>query len=218
MTVARATRGDRIVDEIRAAIVRGDYLPNERLVEGDLAQAFEASRGAVRAALLELSSEGLVEREANRGARVRALSRDEAVELLEVRMALEGLLAAKAATRASEAGVGELRRLVEAMAAAGAGGDVAGFGELNLALHRCVRELAGHESAARIVERLKNQCTRLQARISLVPGRLAASLAEHQAVVEAIAAGDPEAAEAAMRAHLLAMVSRLSDLDENSLR
>lgn len=218
MTLERTERSGGVVDEIRRAIVRGDYLPNERLVEGDLAQAFEASRGAVRAALLELASEGLVEREANRGARVRALNRVEAVELLEVRMAIEGLLAAKAAIRSSPAGVDELRRIVEAMRAAGARGEPAACAELDLALHAGVRELAGHQGAARIVERLRNQCTRLQVRILLVPGRLAASLAELEAVVEAIAAGDPEAAEAAMRAHLSAAVAALSGLDEASLR
>ena len=74
-------------------------MPNQRLVEADLSDQFEASRASVRAALAELTNEGLVERVQNRGARVRAVSLAEAVEITEVRMVVEGLCATKAAER-----------------------------------------------------------------------------------------------------------------------
>src|SRR5213078_2286572 len=87
------------VAAIRDAIVHGEFVPNQRLVEADLSEQFEASRATVRSALVELANEGLVERVQNRGARVRAVSLAEAIEITEVRMALEGLCAAKAAER-----------------------------------------------------------------------------------------------------------------------
>ncbi len=65
---------ERVADVIRNAIVRGDYAPNQRLIEADLSDTFEASRATVRTALLELANEGLVERLPNRGSRVRAIS------------------------------------------------------------------------------------------------------------------------------------------------
>ncbi len=87
---------------LRDAIVSGEYAPNQRLIEADLSASFGASRASVRTALLELSAEGLVDRLPNRGSRVRAIPLAEAIEILEVRMGLEGLCAAKAATHISE--------------------------------------------------------------------------------------------------------------------
>jgi DNA-binding GntR family transcriptional regulator len=98
-----------VTNAIREAIVRGDYAPNQRLIEADLSTAFGASRGAVRAALFELASDGLIDRLPNRGSRVRAVTLDEAVEILEVRIGLEGLCAAKAAERITDKQIKELR-------------------------------------------------------------------------------------------------------------
>ncbi|HUZ20290.1 MAG TPA: GntR family transcriptional regulator [Acidimicrobiales bacterium] len=203
---------------IRDAIVRGDYSPNERLVESDLAQHFEVSRGAVRAALMELAGEGLVEREANRGARVRAITRDEAIEISEVRMAMEGLCAAKAAERITDAEADELRAVLAQMEAAQANGDLMLYSELNQRLHHRIREISRHPTASRIVERLRNQSVRLQFRLALAPGRTAVSLCEHRAVVAALVARDRDGAERAMRAHLVSVVAALRAMDDQSIR
>ena len=96
MTIATSTRAD-LTRVLREAIVSGEYAPNQRLIEADLSATYGASRAAVRTALLELSAEGLVDRLPNRGSRVRAIPLAEAIEILEVRMNLEGLCAAKAA-------------------------------------------------------------------------------------------------------------------------
>jgi len=97
MTIGSPGAGRSVVEALRDAIVDGEFAPNQRLVEADLSERFGASRGSIRTALLELGAEGLVERVQNRGARVRAVSLAEAIEITEVRMVLEGLCAAKAA-------------------------------------------------------------------------------------------------------------------------
>ena len=84
---------------LRAAIADGDLLPGARLVEADLVAMLGVSRGNVRLAIDALTAEGLVERIPNRGARVRVISADEAVAITEARMALEALIARKAAER-----------------------------------------------------------------------------------------------------------------------
>jgi DNA-binding GntR family transcriptional regulator len=71
--------GRSVVADIREAILTGEFVPNQRLVEADLSERFAASRARVRAALLELTNEGLVERVQNRGARVRAVRLEEAI-------------------------------------------------------------------------------------------------------------------------------------------
>jgi len=84
---------------LRQAILSGDVAPGQRLVEEELAGTLGVTRQSLRAALLDLTAEGLVERIPNRGARVRTVTTDEAVAITECRMALEALCAAKAAER-----------------------------------------------------------------------------------------------------------------------
>jgi DNA-binding GntR family transcriptional regulator len=206
--------GERsVVAAIRDAIVRGEFVPNQRLVEADLSGQFGASRATVRAALIELTNEGLVERVQNRGARVRAVSLEEAVEISEVRMMLESLCAAKAAERVSDAEVGELRELGELMQMAVAGGDVVGYSGLNQRLHRRVREISGQRTAAQVLERLRGQSVRHQFRLAMRPGRPQVSLPEHLAIIDAICAHHPKAAAEAARVHLSSVIEALKAAD-----
>lgn len=202
----------RVVDALRDAIAAGEFVPNQRLVEADLSEQFDASRAAVRAALLELASEGLIERVQNRGARVRAVSLEEAVEITEVRMVLEGLVAAKAAARLTGAQRQRLREIGTAMQAAVAGGDLLGYSDLNKELHALVRTAGGQETASKILERLGGQNVRHQFRLAMHPGRPTVSLPQHLAIIDALCAGDPEAAEAAMRAHLRSVAETLPEV------
>ena len=78
---------------IREAILDAQFAPHQRLIEADLSERYGASRASVRTALLNLAGEGLVERLPNRGARVRAITVDEAIEIVEVRIGLETLCA-----------------------------------------------------------------------------------------------------------------------------
>ncbi len=121
---ADAATEERVTDVIRGAIVRGEYAPNQRLIEADLSDTFAASRATVRIALLELANEGLVERLPNKGSRVRAISVDEAIEILEVRIGVEGLCAAKTAARVSDDEVQEFLALRQDMVDAVADGDL----------------------------------------------------------------------------------------------
>lgn len=216
MTVSGSRRP--VVEEIREAIVRGDLVPNQRLVEADLSEELGASRAAVRSALVTLASEGVVERVPNRGARVRAVSLAEAIEISEVRMALEGLCAAKAAEHVTGDGAKELAAVGEKMRAAVAGGDVLGYSQLNQELHRLVREISGQRTARELLERLRAQSVRHQFKLAMWPGRPAVSLPEHLAVIEAICARDPVAAEDAARAHLRSVITALRAADRSGVR
>jgi DNA-binding GntR family transcriptional regulator len=189
-------------ETLHAGIVAGDLSPGERLVEEELAEQLGESRGAIRTALLRLEHDRLVIRERNRGARVRRISTEEAVEILEARAALESLAAGYAALRRTDADVQELRAITAQMAELHAAGELLAMSERNAQLHRRVLEVSGHRVAAEVCGRLNSQVVRFQFRTVLAPGRPAKSLAEHTAIVEAIAAGDRRAAEAAMRQHL----------------
>lgn len=183
-------------------IVAGELSPGERLVEEELAERLGESRGAVRAALQRLEHDGLVVRERNRGARVRRVSVEEAVEILEARAALESLAAGYAALRRTDEELAELQSLTADMGRLHAAGELLRMSERNATLHRRILEISRHGVALDVCSRLHSQIVRFQFRTVLAPGRSPRSLVEHQAIVDAIAASDRRGAERAMRKHL----------------
>ncbi|CAL9662134.1 GntR family transcriptional regulator [Streptomyces sp. NPDC015242] len=197
------------LERLRKAILQGEMAPAQRLVENELAESYGVTRASVRAALLDLTSEGLVERIRNRGSRVRVVTVEEAVEITECRMALEGLCAAKAATEATDAQLDELTGLGKAMSKAVADGDPVTYSELNHDLHALIRDASGQHTAVGLLERLNAQLVRHRFQLALRPGRPQQSLSEHLALIEAIRARDPQAAETAVRAHLSSVIDAL---------
>jgi len=194
---------------LRDAIVAGRLQPNERLVEAELIELLGVSRTAVRTALVRLAQEGLVVHERNRGARVRYVDETEAVEIVLARAALEALAVRQAAERATPEDVEELRAILGEMRARLDEGDLLGASDENAVLHSKLLELSGNQTVIRLVGGLKSQLVRFQYRTILVPGRSARSFEEHSAIVDAVAAGDADEAEAAMRRHLLHVADAL---------
>ena len=207
--------GDRrhVSDALRDAILRGEFLPGERLVEAQLMTRFGASRFNVRAALQDLTAEGLVETERNRGAHVRKVSLDEAVEITEVRMVVEGLIAARAAERIDPGRASELDEIGLLMRRAVESGEHRRYHDLNGRLHGLIREIAGHRTADRIVGTLRGQLVRHQFVLSLLPGRPQQSLPQHERIIAAIRAGDPKVAEESMREHIASVIEALRSID-----
>ena len=203
---------ERVTDVIRGAIVRGEYAPNQRLIEADLSDAFSASRATVRTALLELANEGLVERLPNKGSRVRAISVDEAIEILEVRIGVEGLCAAKTAAQVTDDEVAEFLRLRQDMITAVAEGDLVEYARLHQLLDQRVRVLSHHATASAVLGRLHAQSVRHQFKLSSRPQRAKVSVLEHAAIIDAIVARDPDAAQQAVRDHLLSVIGALREV------
>ena len=203
---------------IRIAILQGEYAPAQRLIEADLCERYGTSRFIVRSALQELSAQGLVEFQRNRGARVREISLAEAIEITEVRKVLEGLEAARAAERVTPAEAVVLQSIVADMHAAVSLAELLRYSELNARLHATIRDIAAHETSARLLRQLRDQTVRHQFSLSLVPGRPAVSLPQHEAIVAAVTARDPAAAERAMHDHLQSVIEALQALPVAALR
>lgn len=199
---------------LQAEIMSGALTPNERLVEQDLVERYGLTRAAVRMALVRLEQDGVVLREPNRGARVRLVSQAEAVEILETRASLEGLAARHAALNATDEDIAGLRRLLIETTALHDAGDLLGMSECNARLHRMIVALSEHGTVQRVSAMLNSQLVRFQYRTILGTGRASNSLHEHRAIVDAIAAGDGEAAESAMRTHLSNVALALRERDD----
>ena len=204
-----AVTDDECYTQLREAILRGEFQPNERLIEMDLAQSLGAGRAAIRTALARLEQEGLVQRERYRGARVRLVSETEAIEILEARAALESLAVRHAALNATADDIATLRTLLDELAQLLEGGDLLDYSDMNARLHQQLLRIANHATVSRLLDMLKSQNVRFQFRTILVPGRPQQSYQEHAAIVEAVAAHDPDRAEETMRFHLALVADAL---------
>jgi DNA-binding GntR family transcriptional regulator len=215
---ANASENSSVAARLRDDILEGVFPPGERLIELQLCERYDVGRATIRAALVELDAEGLVQRETNRGATVRRITVTEAVEITEARAALEGLAARRAAERATEAERGELRTLIEDMRAAVDRNDKLSYSKLNRTLHAALCRIARHTVAQDLVANLRNRAAHHQFRLAVVPGRAAESLEQHAAIVAAVVDGDGDAAEQAMRAHLASVVDILRQWEDLGAR
>ncbi|RII17864.1 putative HTH-type transcriptional regulator YdfH [Streptomyces sp. YIM 130001] len=198
-----------VAEAIRHALRSGDLAPGQRLVENDLAESYGSTRSAVREALQDLVAEDVVEIIPRRGARVRVVSVDEAVQITECRSALEQLCASKAATGANEEQRAELRRIGEEMKQAVEANEVHTYSGLNQRLHELVVEASGQQVAKRQLERLNGPMVRFQFRLALRPGRPGQSLPQHLDIINAVVDADPAEAARAAAAHLDSVIEQI---------
>jgi DNA-binding GntR family transcriptional regulator len=208
-----------VTSAMREDILNDVFPAGSRLVELTLSEKYAAPRAAVRSAIMQLTSEGLVEREENRGATVRRVSIAEAVEITEARGALEGFIAGRAATQATPEERDRLTKIGEEMQVAVASGDLFGYGRLNSILHMQLFDAGHHRIARMLVHNLQNRAVHQQFRLFMVPGRAQDSLAEHLAIIDAVVRGDADAASTATTTHLNSIASVLtkwSELGPNS--
>lgn len=200
----------RLRQEIEDAIVAGQFLPGERLDEVQLATRFSVSRTPIREALHQLAMAGMVEIRPRRGAIVAMLTPQRLYEMFEVMSELESICGRLAARRISE---GEVRALQEAHRACEAvRGDLDAYYQANEVFHQAIYAASGNQFLA-------EQCLALQKRLRpyrrlqlRVRNRVQTSFSEHESILDAIIAGNSEAAGAALSAHVRVQGERFSDL------
>ncbi len=181
------------------AIDVGTYRPGDRLVESELAERFGMSRTPIREALQRLETQSLLVRD-GRSLIVASLDHNQLAELYVVRAELEGLAARLAARHATDEEIRVLRFMVEEDRALC--NDPDAMSRANRRFHKQIH-LASHNRFLVQQLDLVHRSMALMATTSLAAeGRGAATIEEHAAIVDAIAAGDGEAASAALRSHL----------------
>ncbi|WP_108258868.1 GntR family transcriptional regulator [Mangrovicoccus ximenensis] len=185
---------------LRDSIVQNLLEPGTRLSEAEIGARFGLSRQPVREAFIKLSEEGLLEIRPQRGTFVRRISLDAVMDARFVREAVEADIV-KACAAAPPAGlVADLRaQIAEQQRLVGEG--PAGFVPLDDRFHRTLAEGAGRPNAWSVIEGMKSQMDRVR-QMTIANFPLAHLIVQHTAVVDAIEARDPAAAEAAMRSHL----------------
>lgn len=191
---------DQVLVALRRRIVNGDYAPGERLTEDRLAEDFGVSRNPVREALRVVQAEGFVVMVPRRGAVVASPDATTIADMFAVRQRLETLAARLAAERATPADVADLRQLLDSARQATDQVQFARVAELNSQLHLKVIEISGNRWLSAMASALYMH-VQWVFRIGAAD-RAPHSWAEHIRLVDAIEAGDPDAAEAAAMAHV----------------
>ncbi|WP_448337810.1 GntR family transcriptional regulator [Chloroflexus aurantiacus] len=206
-----------VADQLRAAILEGRYKPGEWLRQEKLAQELNVSQMPVREALKELTAEGLIEHVPYRGVRVIAFSLTDIEDLYEHRAFLESRAAAFAAARISDDELVNIAQVMEQMNLYSAPEQVNEYRQLNRKFHQLIYTASGREYLIRTLNQMWATFP------TMLIGNFAATAQrplykrdetdtiEHLAIFEALKNHQPEAAEQAMRTHILNTVRYLRD-------
>jgi GntR family transcriptional regulator, transcriptional repressor for pyruvate dehydrogenase complex len=228
--VTKISISDEIAKQIMDLISRGELKPGDHLPsERELCKDFGASRSSLREALRCLSIVGVLNARVGEGTSVaedgekflrkiiewRLITERHDIEnLLEVRMALEGVSAANTARHATDEQVEELRKLVAKMRASLK--DEKTFAALDLDFHVAMAEASGNELVFDLIALVRGQLLKALHKVLVVPHALPLALKEHAAIFGAIERRDPDGAREAMQKHLLAHLMRYNAANRNS--
>jgi phosphonate utilization transcriptional regulator len=192
-----------VQSELERMILSGELAPGVKLTEMALAARLGVSRGPLREAFRMLEEAGLVRTEKNRGVFVRDIPIHEAVEIFDLRAAMDELVGRRLAEHITAPQLKEVRSLVDQMEQAVKAKDAHHYHLLNLSFHDRLVELAGNSKLTAIYRKLIKELS-LFRRLNLADGWLMPiSANEHRQIVKAIASGDPDVAGKAMFDHVI---------------
>jgi DNA-binding GntR family transcriptional regulator len=196
----------RVADALRERFLAGDFQPGERLTEERLARELAVSRGPIRAALQRLEREQLVVLKPYCGWEVARPTEQDAWELATLRCGLEELGCRLAAAAMTQASAARLREAQQRLIAIGNSGRRAALTDADYALHDLIMELSGNRRLHESYVQLRQQIRFLIAAVN-VPFRARNIAHSHDAMIDALCAGDGEAAAVACREHLAVMIA-----------
>ena len=199
------SKAGQVYEAVKEAILSGELEPEQAIDKFALCEKLGVSRFPVSAAINRLAFEGLVRIEPQHGSFVTPISAESVREHLFVRRALEGEIAAEAARRLDEEGRADLAANLAQADDAARSADRALFYELDVGFHALLTQHLGLHRAEAILDAVRQHLERPRRLLMHPPGRMQQTIAEHRAILAAIQARQPEAARAALAAHLAAV-------------
>lgn len=210
--ITRRTLHDEVLERLRDMIIEGHVGPGERIHEGAVGAQLGVSRTPLREAIKSLAGEGLVEIVPAKGAIVRRFTVVDLAEVLEVLKSLEQLGARLACLRASDATLAEIQALHRRMLAFYEARDRLDYFKLNQAIHTAIVTASGNTILASTHGALQARIKRLRFVGHEGPEKWAGAVAEHEAMMDALLARDPDRLCDAIGEHLDAALSRVQAL------
>ena len=199
---AGPSKADHVYREIKEAILSGTLQPGSPIDKSVLCERLGMSRFPVTEAINRLAFERLVTVEPQHGSFVAKIAATDVRECMMIRTAIEGDIAATVAADLAPGLADALDKLLADQCAATQAGDRTAFYTIDIAFHRLLCASLGFRQAGAILDSLRGQLERVRRILTFPPGRMEATSAEHRAIVDAIAARDPDRARLAMRHHL----------------
>jgi DNA-binding GntR family transcriptional regulator len=197
---------------LRDLIFAGTLLPGSFIDEAALCESLQISRTPLREALKVLAAEGLVRHEPRRGSFVNQVTEQDLDEIFPVIALLEGRCALEATRNATDADIAALETLHTSLQQHASAKRITDYYAVNFTIHEAIITLANNRWLASVIADLRKILKLARLQQLHAPGRLEQSLSEHLAVFAAIKARDGEAADAAMRTHLLRQREALREL------
>lgn len=191
-------------ETIAGAIRSGKLRPGERIVEANLAQMLGVSRGSLREALKALEAQHLIETHRSRGSFVARVTREQMVQMMVARAALEGMAARLVAERADPRALQGLARLRKGMAQAAKAGQLQQARDLNMRFHEGVCEAAGNEFILRSWRSLSDLLRLFMHENKAFEQSIATVLDNNMQLFSALKTGDGNEAEAVFRRLIIA--------------
>ena len=205
----------RVYNELREALLCGQFKKDEWLTEHMLTQKLGVSRTPVRSALQRLAEDGLVSLIPNRGAVVIGITKEDIVDIYRIRMRLEGLACAMAAEKITEEEKQKLSENVALFEFYIQRQDTEHIEELDTVFHRMIYEASGSPTIARILSDLHLHTKGYRRTALAVPGRLEKTTEEHRNILNAILSGNAEEADRLTCEHIEhALANMMSVLTE----
>lgn len=187
---------------IKKAIISNQFAPGEFLAAQKLADLYQVSRTPIREALQRLGQEGLVEIVPGRGVFVARISLEDAIEIFNMREALEGMAARCAALRMNTETLDQLERSLDESALLSGKERLLSMYAAGGAIHEAALIASGSRRLRETVIHLNDQITRLRILSTTADSRIEESCKEHYAILAALRKRDPDGSERAMRAHV----------------
>ena len=193
---------NKVFMSLEDEILSGKLARGTALTEIALSERLGVSRTPVRSALHSLAEEGLVETVTNKGCVVIGITETDLVDIYKIRVRLEGLASAIAATRISDEGLERLRESVELSEFYINKNDTEKLKELDSEFHQTIYEQTGNRLLCKTLSELHRKIKAYRKLSLTVPGRLERTVLEHREIYQAIAIGDAEKADMLTSLHI----------------
>jgi len=191
---------------LKNMIITREILPGKKISEETLAQEIGVSRTPIREALFRLEHEGIVKIIPRRGAFVIKPSRENIIEILQVREVLEALVVRLVTPLLEESDIRELRSCLEKLRATPEEErHVIEYTDSELEFHDLLRKKCPNQMLRRMMEMVNARLQIIRLRTVVLPGRAQKTLDEHAAILEMIEKGNAEEAELLMRMHVISV-------------
>lgn len=192
---------DRVYEILLENITKRNFAPGSKLGEQYLADQLGVSKTPVREALSRLERENLVNIYPNRGAFVVKITKEDVIEIYDLREVLEGLAARQTAEQIDNRGIERIKKLIDSMEKSLNEDNLEDYSSHDSEFHSILGQISGNERLQFMVKNLRYQARILMSSSVQIPGRAEKSIREHKQIFEALKAENGPEAERKVRLH-----------------